>query len=163
MFHESPKRHHRVAQQLQKELAELLISDVKDPRVGFVTVTEVRLSEDLKHAQIYVSVYGPKEQRQQSLSGLQAASGYLQSTVAHKLGLRFTPHLSFSLDETLDEAERLETLVNAANTGQTDIPSTQAQTFSQVDTERSALIEKRQVFQRNAKAVRTKHGRNTRR
>jgi ribosome-binding factor A len=88
------------------------VSGVKDPRVGFVTVTDVRTSADLRHARVYVSVLGDAEQREASLDGLRSAHGFLQSCVARELRLKRTPALEFSYDDTTDRAMRVDALID---------------------------------------------------
>lgn len=111
---------------VQKELAALLVEGLKDPRVGFATITEVRMADDLRNATVYVSVYGTDEERAASLEGLQAASGFLKREVAQRLRLRFAPELSFKRDESLDRAERLETLLGAISRGEIETPEAAA-------------------------------------
>jgi ribosome-binding factor A len=93
-------------------LGEAMAGEVKDPRVGFVTVTEVRTSADLRHARVYVSVLGDAAQRQASLEGLRSAHGFLQARVARELGLKRTPTLKFIYDDTTDRAMRVDALID---------------------------------------------------
>jgi ribosome-binding factor A len=108
------RRAERVGQLIQQELASLLVNGVTDTRIGFVTVTEVRLSDDLRSARVYVSVYGTSEQRQEALHGLRDAAGFLRREVGRRVKMKFTPTLTFELDTTLDHAERLEALLHHA-------------------------------------------------
>ena len=93
------------------------VADLKDPRVGFVTVTDVRTSPDLRHARVYVSVLGARgrpsgsEQRQATLDGLRSAHGYLQTCIAGELRLKRTPALEFAYDDTTDRALRVDALI----------------------------------------------------
>ena len=87
------------------------VGDLKDPRVGFVTVTDVRTSPDLRHARVYVSVLGDSEQRESTLAGLRSAHGYLQGRVAGELRLKRTPALTFTYDETTDRAMRVDAIL----------------------------------------------------
>ncbi len=105
------KRTERVAALLQAALAELLLREVKDPRVSLVTVTGVDLSPDLKHAHVFVSVLGDDEARTRSLEGLTSARAYLQAQVGRRLALRFTPELRFALDPSFAAADRVERLL----------------------------------------------------
>lgn len=116
------KRSHRVAHLIQQELAQLLVEGLKDPRVGFVTVTEVRVTDDLASAVCYVSIFGTEEARQASLKGLHAAAGYLRREIGHRLKLRHAPLLSFSHDTSLDRAQRVEELLMAAARGDAEAP-----------------------------------------
>lgn len=120
------KRAHRVAHLIQESLARLLVEGLKDPRVGFVTVTEVRLTDDLRSAQVFVSVFGTDTERQTTLAGLRAACGYLRREVGHGLQLRVVPELSFILDDSLDRAQRLQTVLTAAARGDREAPAPEA-------------------------------------
>jgi ribosome-binding factor A len=145
---EEHKRAHRVAQRVQEELGQLLVDGLKDPRVGFVTVTEVRLGDDLHTARVYCSVYGSDEQREASIQGLKAASGYLRRELAHRLGMRYTPELVFVLDDTLDKAARLQQLLKAVEEGAPEAPAAEeVQPCVTVDSMRSSMAEKARIFE----------------
>jgi ribosome-binding factor A len=102
----------RVDEAIRQVLGEAMAGEVKDPRVGFVTVTEVRTSADLQHARVYVSVLGDPAQRQASLEGLRSAHGFLQARVAGELRLKRTPTLEFIYDDTTDRAMRVDALID---------------------------------------------------
>src|SRR5208283_2635856 len=116
----STGRMRRVDEAIRQVLGEALAGDLKDPRVGFVTVTDVRTSPDLRHARVFVSVLGaggrPSEeaQREASLEGLRSAHGYLQGRIADELRLKRTPTLEFSYDDTTDRAMRVDALIDEA-------------------------------------------------
>src|SRR5436309_9685511 len=99
-------RMRRVDEAIRQVIGDALAGEVKDPRVGFVTVTDVSTSADLSHARVYVSVLGDAVQREQSLAGLRSAHGFLQKYIARELGLKRTPTLEFSYDDTTDRALR---------------------------------------------------------
>jgi ribosome-binding factor A len=84
---------------------------LKDPRIGFATVTGVEMSGDLHHARVYVSVLGSADAQQESLEGLTSAAGYVRRELSHRLRLRRTPELTFVLDHAAEENERLEALL----------------------------------------------------
>jgi len=105
------KRTDRVGALLKSALAELLLREVKDPRVRMVTVTGVDLSPDLKHARVFVSALGDDAARARSLAGLASARAYLQSHAGRKVGLRFTPELRFELDPSFEAGDRVERLL----------------------------------------------------
>jgi ribosome-binding factor A len=84
---------------------------LKDPRVGFVTVTDVRTSPDLRHAKVYVSVLGSESERAATMDGLASAHGVLQSAVNRELRLKRTPTLDFVYDDTAERADRLERML----------------------------------------------------
>jgi ribosome-binding factor A len=108
----------RVDEAIRQVIGDAVASDLKDPRVGFVTVTDVRTSPDLRHARIYVSVLGERghssaqDEREASLEGLRSAHGYLQGRLASELRLKRTPALEFSYDDTTDRALRVEELLD---------------------------------------------------
>jgi ribosome-binding factor A len=106
-------RMRRVDEAIRQVIGEALAKDIKDPRVGFVTVTDVRTSADLRHARVYVSVLGDDEQRVASIDGLRSAHGYLQARLSGELRLRRTPTLTFTYDDTTDKAMRLRALIDA--------------------------------------------------
>lgn len=101
----------RVDEAIKQVIGDVVSSDLKDPRVGFVTVTDVRTSADLRHARVYVSVLGDADAREASLDGLRSAHGYLQRRIAAELRLKHTPALQFDYDNTGEHAMRLEALI----------------------------------------------------
>jgi len=107
------ERMRRVDAAMRHVVGDAVAQDLKDPRVGFVTVTDVKTSPDLRHARVYVSVLGTPEERDASLEGLRSAHGYLQRRVARELHLKNTPELQFIFDETTEKAFRLEELLDA--------------------------------------------------
>ena len=104
-------RMRRVDEAMREVLSGAITSELKDPRVGFVTVTSVDTAPDLRHARVYVSVLGTDSVRRRSLDGLQSAHGYLQRRVADELHLKHTPTLDFVYDDTLDRAQRIDELL----------------------------------------------------
>jgi ribosome-binding factor A len=107
-------RMRRVDEAMREVLSDALARDLKDPRVGFVTVTAVETSPDLRHARVYVSVLGTDEERAASIAGLESAHGFLQRRVASELRLKHTPQLSFAEDDTARRAQRMEQLIREA-------------------------------------------------
>jgi ribosome-binding factor A len=106
-------RMRRVDEAIREVLSEALgSSGLKDPRIGFVTVTDVKTSSDLRQARVYVTVLGDEEKRRQSLAGLQSAHGVLQRRVARQLRMKRTPTLEFHYDLTTDRAMRMEELLD---------------------------------------------------
>jgi ribosome-binding factor A len=103
-----PKRRPaRLGSQLREEIGLMLLRDVKDPRIGFVTITEVQLTPDCKMARVFVSVLGSQEDRQHSLEGLNKAAGFIRFELGHRLRLRYSPELEFRFDDSLEKEERL--------------------------------------------------------
>jgi ribosome-binding factor A len=107
-------RMRRVDEAVRAVLSEAIAKDLKDPRVGFVTVTSVKTSPDLRHARVYVSVLGDEPAREGSLEGLRSAHGYLQSAIARRLTLKHTPALTFEYDESIDRGMRISELIDKA-------------------------------------------------
>jgi ribosome-binding factor A len=105
-------RMRRVDEAVRAVLSDAIAKDVKDPRVGFVTVTGVKTSPDLRHARVYVSVLGDETSRDATLAGLASAHGYLQGVLASELSLKHTPTLTFQYDESVVRAARLSELMN---------------------------------------------------
>jgi ribosome-binding factor A len=105
------ERMRRVNEAIREALAEAL-GDLKDPRIGFVTVTGVETSPDLRQAKVFVSVLGSERKRQQSLEGLQSAHGVLQSVLASELRMKRTPQLTFQYDPTVAEGVRMSQLID---------------------------------------------------
>jgi ribosome-binding factor A len=101
----------KVNELLREVLSESLL-DLKDPRIGFVTITAVRTSTDLRQATVYVSVLGSKRKRQRSLEGLEAAHGVLQARIASEVRLKHTPTLTFEYDPTVEEGVRMSKLID---------------------------------------------------
>jgi ribosome-binding factor A len=110
----STARMRRVDQAMRQVLGDAVAHDLKDPRIGFVTVTDVKTSPDLRHARVYVSVLGPGAEQEATLEGLRSAHGVLQGRVASELRLKRTPELQFELDHTAERAARLERLIEEA-------------------------------------------------
>ena len=104
-------RMRRVDEAMREVLSGAITSELKDPRVGFVTVTSVDTAPDLRHARVYVSVLGTDSVRRRSLDGLRSAHGFLQRRVADELHLKHTPTLDFVYDDTLDRAQRIDELL----------------------------------------------------
>jgi ribosome-binding factor A len=119
----STGRMRRVDEAVRQVIGDAVAGDLKDPRVGFVTVTDVRTSPDLRHARVYVSVLGSRggpsdaATRAASLDGLRSAHGYLQGRIAGELHLKRTPTLEFVYDETTDRALRVEQLIEQGGGG----------------------------------------------
>jgi ribosome-binding factor A len=111
-------RMRRVDEAIRQVIGDAVAGDLKDPRVGFVTVTDVRTSPDLSHARVYVSVLGADgghsqaEERDTTLEGLRSAHGFLQARIAGELHLKRTPTLEFAYDDTTDRALRVEELID---------------------------------------------------
>ena len=96
---------------IKQEMSKMLLTDLKDPRIGFVTVTDVEVTGDLRGAKIYVSIMGGEEQVKSSLEGLQSALGFIRREIGQRVRLRFTPEISFALDTSLDYGDHIQKLL----------------------------------------------------
>ena len=105
-------RMRRVDEAVREVLSDAIAKDLLDPRVGFVTVTAVKTSNDLRHARVYVSVLGDDHTRSETLDGLRSAHGFLQGRVAAELLLKHTPTLTFEYDESIDRGMRISRLID---------------------------------------------------
>ena len=105
-------RMRRVDEALREVLSDAISTDLQDPRVGFVTVTGVKTSPDLRHARVYVSVLGDAASREDSLEGLQSAHGFLQSRMAATLRLKHTPSLTFEYDDSVERGMKISRLID---------------------------------------------------
>lgn len=101
----------RVGEQIKKELSQLIQTELKDPRIGFLTVTGVEVTNDLSQAKIYLSVLGDEEQKANSLKALEKANGFLRSELGKRIRLRHTPELIFKFDESIAYGSHIEKLL----------------------------------------------------
>lgn len=108
------RRTERLGEEIREGVASLLTAGLKDPRIGFVTVTRVDVSDDLHHARVYVGVLGDEKQRKATLEGLGAAAGYLRREVGRRIRTRYTPELVFHYDPGLEATERVARLLDDA-------------------------------------------------
>jgi len=107
----SRRRPEQVAELVRQVLSDAITREVRDPRVGFVTLTRVEVSGDLGHAQVFVSVAGEAAERQRAVEGLRSAAGFLRSRVAKALATRTTPELHFELDRGAEHAARINAML----------------------------------------------------
>src|SRR3954470_4822825 len=107
-------RMRRVNQAVREGLSAQLAAGLKDPRIGFVTVTVVETSPDLRNPRVYFSVLGDEEAREEALAGLRHSRGFLQAQINSQLHMKRTPHLEFVYDSTSERAERLSRLIDEA-------------------------------------------------
>jgi ribosome-binding factor A len=108
------RRVSRVASLIKREISQMLLSDIKDDRVGsgMVSVTDVDVSGDLQHAKIFVSIYGTEEARAETMAGLKAATGYVRSELGQRIRLRRTPEVISLEDRSLERGDRILSLIN---------------------------------------------------
>ena len=106
------KRSERVQELLLKEISTLIQKGLKDPRIGFATVTTVELTNNLKHAKVYISVFGTESEQCDTITGLNNASGFVRGSLGKNLNLRYIPVLEFILDETAKRVARINKIIN---------------------------------------------------
>lgn len=98
-------------QRLIKEEVSLIIAFLKDPRLGFITITDVKVTPDLKHAKIFVSIMEPEEKQEQIIKILDQAKGHIRSELAHKINFRYTPEIFFKIDDSISYSEKIEKIL----------------------------------------------------
>lgn len=96
---------------MKKELGEIIGRKIKDPRIGFVTVTDVQVTGDLQQAKVFISVLGDADQKENTLKGLAKAKGFIRSEIGQRIRLRKTPEITFEFDESMDYGNRIDSLL----------------------------------------------------
>ena len=107
-------RSRRIADQIQRELSEIIRLELKDPRVGMITITDVDVSPDTKNARVFFTVLGDQERVEDATAGLRRAAGFLRSSLAHRMQTRSVPQLQFRYDASVERGMRLSQLIDAA-------------------------------------------------
>lgn len=102
----------RVGEEIKKELSVMIQRELKDPRIGFVTVTGVDVTSDLSQAKVYLSVLGDEDQKKDTLKALDKATGFLRTEIGKRIRLRHTPELIFKIDESIAYGSRIEKLLD---------------------------------------------------
>lgn len=110
----SGHRAERVGEAVREVLADLLLREIKDPRIGMITLTAVEVSGDLRHAKVYFSCVGDAAARERSLDGLRSAAGFIKAQVTRRLHLRYAPEFTFMFDSAIEVADRLTGLLRDA-------------------------------------------------
>ena len=110
------RRTDRVSVLIQRELSDIIQREIKDPRVGFCTISQVEVSTDLRYADVKVSVVGDKKQKRKSITGLKNAAGFLRREIVQRIGLRHAPELRFELDDSVDQLMRIDRLIKQIHT-----------------------------------------------
>jgi ribosome-binding factor A len=106
-----PYRSQRLAEELKNEISAIIAQEVRDPRIGFATVTQVKVSPDLRYARVYVSVFGSQEEKQQTLGALINATSYIRRQIGFRIRLRYLPELTFAYDESVEQGDRMTQLI----------------------------------------------------
>lgn len=112
-------RANRVGEQMKKELGDIIGRKIKDPRIGFVTVTDVSVTGDLQQATVYISVLGDENQKENTLKALAKAKGFIRSEIGQRIRLRKTPEISFEFDESISYGNRIQTILHQINVEET--------------------------------------------
>lgn len=107
----------RVGEQIKKELSLIIQTELKDPRIGFITVTGVEVTNDLSQASVYLSVLGSDEQKEATLKALDKGKGFIRSELGKRVKLRHTPQLLFKFDSSIEYGSRIEALLETINRG----------------------------------------------
>jgi ribosome-binding factor A len=107
-------RSRRIAEQIQRELSDVIRLELKDPRVGMLTITDVEVSQDYSHAKVFFTTLGDAAKVSETVAGLARAAGFLRSQLAHRLKLRIVPQLQFKYDESVERGMRLSRLIDEA-------------------------------------------------
>lgn len=110
----------RVAEQMKKEIAQILRDELKDPRlgVGLLTVTGVELSSDLHYAKVYVSIYGDEERKREAMEGLNRATSFVRREIGQRLSLRYTPDITFKFDASIEHGDHINRLLTQIKAGE---------------------------------------------
>ncbi|RXZ76917.1 30S ribosome-binding factor RbfA [Paenibacillaceae bacterium] len=107
----------RVGEQIKKELSHIIQTELKDPRIGFITVTGVEVTGDLSQAKVYLSVLGSDEQKEETLNALARGKGFIRSELGKRVRLRHTPELLFKFDSSIEYGSHIEALLEQINRG----------------------------------------------
>ena len=105
-------RSQRIQELLLEEISKLLQSGLKDPRIGFTTLTRVEVSDNLKHAKIFISVMGSEQEKSETLEALKSAKGFIRNSLGKNLYLRYLPELEFKKDENAEHVEKITRIIN---------------------------------------------------
>lgn len=116
------QRAHRVGELIHKEISSLLLKGLKDPRVGFVTITAVKVNSDLQMARIFFTAMGTEQEKKDTAKGLQSAVPFLRRELGKRLSLRYVPNLLFEFDASLEYGNRIETLLREIKQGEDHDP-----------------------------------------
>jgi ribosome-binding factor A len=106
-------RQRRLGELLKKEISDLVLREIKDPRIGFVSITSVALTADLRHAKVLVSVLGSEQERKASLAGLRSAAGFIRRELSQRLRLKFVPEIKIIYDDSIEHGARIISLIES--------------------------------------------------
>ena len=108
----------KIQEFIKQEVARIILQELKDPRLGFVTVTDVRITGDLREATVYVSLFGRDEEKKNTLAALAKANGFIRSEVGKRLGIRYSPQIGFKEDQSLDYGMKIEKILHTIDNGE---------------------------------------------
>ncbi len=106
------KRAIRVGELLKEEISHIILREMKDPRIGFVSVTDVEVSGDLRHAKVFISVYGTETEKEETMQGLKKARGYIRKLVGDRIKIHHTPELLFRYDDSIEHGVHISEIIN---------------------------------------------------
>lgn len=107
----SNKRAIRVGELLKEEISQIVLREMKDPRIGFVSVTDVEVSGDLRHAKVFISVYGSDKEKEETLEGLQQARGFVRKLVGERVKIHHTPEIIFRYDDSIENGVHISEII----------------------------------------------------
>lgn len=105
------KRAVRVGELLKEEISQIVLREMKDPRIGFVSVTDVEVSGDLRHAKVFISVYGSEKEKEETLEGLQQAQGFVRKLVGERVKIHHTPEIIFRYDDSIENGVHISEII----------------------------------------------------
>ena len=108
-------RHEKLSGELKKKISQIIQQDLRDPRIGFVTITEVQVTKDLRHVKVYFSVLGSEKEKKSAIIGLQRATSFVRRIIAQEISMRFVPEIVFKFDETYEYGQRINELLERIN------------------------------------------------
>ncbi len=116
----SKGRARRVGELLKKEISQILLRELRDPRIGFVSVTDVEVSGDLRHAKVFVSVYGSDKEKEDTMEALEQATGYIRKIVGERINIYHTPELLFRYDNSIERGVHISKIIKDINDDKTE-------------------------------------------
>jgi ribosome-binding factor A len=131
----SSRRRQQVADLIRDEVSEILATEMKDPRLGLVSITRVEMSPDLRYATIHASVYGEEEEQQETLQALSGASGFIRRLIAPRLRIRHIPAIRFRLDHSMEHAEQITRTLNELHEDEAETSSSEQEQRNQDNSE----------------------------
>jgi ribosome-binding factor A len=113
-------RHKRLGELIKHEISDMILRGIKDPRIGFVSITSVELTGDLRQAKVFISVLGSETEKKSSLAGLRSATGFIRHELGHRLRLKYVPEIILEYDNSIEEGSRILALIDSVVQKKTD-------------------------------------------